>query len=454
MEAMWDLACSKLVCNHKKIGQAFHAGFITQKGNFKMLTRHLYRQEEVVAAFLWCLQKRRVEEGLFWLQELLDSELYDDVFKVMFKGWLWSFGSRQMGWFEAYYALYKKENVDEDEIMNLFYSLIRLPSAERDITVLGLLSLGVGFDLEVLPPTPKKDKVALNYHDTLQLAFIRYAALGKAKSAWTIAMQMYLNDASAAWEFFIGLGVPSQLRDAANEYDDADVRVASLAAAVGYLCIKGKRAPFQLVEMDAGTAKKRIEWKQMEGRRQRREYAIPTTCLAWITARGCVSYKKHTLGELRGLSLDTLRYRACPFWQSAVESVVDEDDTAVEAFWDTYFPDDQPDEWSLADQKKSHGPGVLAPGEEQSFSKHLRKWYTNSGSCIIWDCLKSVLRIFDSTTVNTNWSNGYNSMYEKRNLLHRRGKLAFKVVKIDGTEMTIVAVPVVVADDGSVDSDE
>jgi hypothetical protein len=45
-------------------------------------------------------------------------------------------------------------------------------------------------------------------------------------------------------------------------------------------------------------------------------------------------------------------------------------------------------------------------------------------------------------------------MYEKRNLLHRRGKLAFKVVKIDGTEMTIVAVPVVVADDGSVDSDE
>ena len=79
-----------------------------------MLTRHLYRHDEVMTALLWCLQKRRVEEGLFWLQELLDSELYDDVFKVMFKGWLWSFGCLQMGWFEAYYVLYKKENVDEE----------------------------------------------------------------------------------------------------------------------------------------------------------------------------------------------------------------------------------------------------------------------------------------------------------------------------------------------------
>lgn len=404
-----------------------------------------------MTALLWCLQKRRVEESLFWLQELLDSELYDDVFEVMFKGWLWSFGSRQMGWFEAYYALYKKENVDEDEIVNLFYSLIRL---DHDITVLGLLCLGVDFELEPLPPTPKKDKVAMNYHDTLQLSFIRYAALGKAKSAFTIATQMYLCDEASAWDFLVGLGVPAQLYYAANEYEDPDVKIASLASAVGFLCIKGKKTPFQIVEVDAGTAKKRTEWKQMEGRRQRREYAIPTMCLTWLTARGCVSYKKHTLGELRGISLDTLRYRACPFWQGAVESVNDEDDNAVEAFWETYFPDDRPDEWSLLDQKKSHGPGTLALNEERSFSKHLRKWYTNSGSCIIWDCLKSVLRIFDSTVISSKWSDGYAAMYEKRNLLHRRGKLLFKVVKIDGTEMVYTkAVPVPVIDE-SVSSEE
>jgi len=415
-----------------------------------MLTRHLYRHDEVMTALLWCLQKRRVEEGLFWLQELLDSELYDDIFQVMFKGWLWSFGCRQMGWFEAYYALYKKENVDEDEIVNLFYSLIRL---ERDMSVLGLLCLGVNFDLEPLPPTPKKDKVALNYHDTLQVAFIRYAALGKAKSAFTIAAQMYLCDEAAAWDFLIGLGVPAQLYCIVKEQEDPDVKIGSLAAAVGFLCIKGKKLPFHIVEVDAGTAKKRAEWKEMEGRRQRREYAIPTMCLTWITARGCVSYKKHTLGELRGISLDTLRYRACPFWQSAVESVNNDDDTAVEKFWDTYFPDDRPDEWSLLDQKKSHGPGTLALNEERSFSKHLRKWYSNSGSCILWDCVKSVLRIFDASDLSQKWSNGYAAMYEKRNLLHRRGKLAFKVVKIDGAELVVTkVVPVDVESDESDES--
>jgi hypothetical protein len=48
-----------------------------------MLTRHLYRDDEVMVALLWCLQKRRVEESLFWLQELLDSELYDDIVQGM-----------------------------------------------------------------------------------------------------------------------------------------------------------------------------------------------------------------------------------------------------------------------------------------------------------------------------------------------------------------------------------
>jgi hypothetical protein len=53
------------------------------------------------------------------------------------------------------------------------------------------------------------------------------------------------------------------------------------------------------------------------------------------------------------------------------------------------------------------------------------------------------------------WSNGYTAMYEKRNLLHRRGKLAFKVVKIDGAELVVTkVVPVDVESDISDESDE
>jgi len=358
----------------KKIGFTFHTGGFQSCKN-TMLTRHFYRSDEVTTSFLWCLQKRRVEEGLFWLQELLDSELYDDVFIVMFKGWLWSFGCAQTGWFDAFYAVYKKDSADEDEIVNLFYSLIRLPAAERDASILGLLVLGVGCELEPLPLTPRTDKVALGYHDVLRVAFLRYAALGKAKSAWVIAVQLYLTDAVAAWDFLIEQGATGNLKRMSDELEDVDMKLACLACAVGSLCIKGKKPACKLVEVDEGTAKKRLEWKQLEGRRARRVYEIPAMSLAWMAERGAVSYKKSTFKELRGICLDTLRYRACPFWQSAVENVQDNDDDACEAFWDMHFPDDRPDEWSLADQKKSHGLGTLALQEERNVAKHIRKWY-------------------------------------------------------------------------------
>lgn len=419
-----------------------------------MLTRHFYRDDEVITALLWCLHKRRVEEGLFWLQELLDSELYDDIFKVLFKGWLWSFGCAQMGWFDAFYALYKKDTADEDEIVNLFYSLIRLSTEKRDISVLSLLVLGVGADLEPLPLTPKADKVALGYHDTLRAAFIRYAALGKAKSAWVIAVQLYLTDADATWEFLLSRGATRTLKSMSDELEDADLKLGLVACAVSFLCIKGKTPPFTLVDVDEWTAKKRVEWKQLEGRRLRRIYEIPKSCLAWMTQRGTVSYKKHTLDELRKINLDTLRYRACPFWQEAVEGVDETNDDAIENFWDTYFPDDRPDEWSLEDQKKSHGPGPLALDEERNVAKHMRKWYGTSGSLILWDCMKHVLLMFDSG-LDSRCSEGYTRLYEKKNLLHRRAaKLTFRVVKIDGSEMVVTKVdpvPVPVDDDDSTD---
>jgi len=57
--------------------------------------------------------------------------------------------------------------------------------------------------------------------------------------------------------------------------------------------------------------------------------------------------------------------------------------------------------------------------------------------------------------VSQKWSDGYAAMYEKRNLLHRRGKLAFKVVKIDGTELVVTKrVPVDVESERSDSSED
>lgn len=49
----------------------------------------------------------------------------------------------------------------------------------------------------------------------------------------------------------------------------------------------------------------------------------------------------------------------------------------IEEFYQKTFPDDIPDEWSLADQKKSHGPGVLKEGETITLAKFGRIWMTH-----------------------------------------------------------------------------
>jgi hypothetical protein len=65
---------------------------------------------------------------------------------------------------------------------------------------------------------------------------------------------------------------------------------------------------------------------------------------------------------------------SCRWWRETViaagaiedkedDTVYFPDDDVYEAFMDKYFPDDIPDEWSVADQQKSHGRGcaIKAP---------------------------------------------------------------------------------------------
>jgi hypothetical protein len=103
------------------------------------------------------------------------------------------------------------------------------------------------------------------------------------------------------------------------------------------------------------------KWSAHQGRRSRRLYEIPTECLYGITARGCMPQKASTLGEIRRIN-DILAAHIT-------------DDDELEAFYQATFPDDIPDEWSLKDQRMSHGQGILRTGEQLSLAKLGRIWF-------------------------------------------------------------------------------
>lgn len=107
-------------------------------------------------------------------------------------------------------------------------------------------------------------------------------------------------------------------------------------------------------------------WNSMLGRRKARVYAIPEAALTPTTTRGSLSTKYTNIADIRepvGLLSD-----GCKFWQKTLQSAgitaTDEtvsfpNDDALEKFYAEFFPDDIPDEWSAADQQKSHGRGRL-----------------------------------------------------------------------------------------------
>ena len=106
------------------------------------------------------------------------------------------------------------------------------------------------------------------------------------------------------------------------------------------------------------------EWSRLSGRAARL-YSIPLEALHSQTTRGSMSTKYTNIQDIREPIL--LLPEGCTYWRRVTSEagfhMVDDcievpEDEPYEAFYDRHFPDDIPDEWSAADQQKSHGRGL------------------------------------------------------------------------------------------------
>ena len=61
------------------------------------------------------------------------------------------------------------------------------------------------------------------------------------------------------------------------------------------------------------------------------------------------------------------------------------DTTVYEEFYSHYFHDDIPEEWSLEEQEKSHGSGILLKDEKPNFEKFFNICVRKDSECFIQD---------------------------------------------------------------------
>ena len=298
-----------------------------------MFTRHFYRYDEVRAALLYSIMRGRPLETAFWCQEFLDSELTEELWATLVEAWLWFCLASQPYWIT--------DRCETDPHLAAY----QLAVGPKDNSLWAVLCLQ--HTIQGIP-----DTLCANVPPNIELTksnLERYLAIAlhqrKGQAACWAAIRLRTAPV-APLSLSPLIGVPESVL---------------LCASVLWACSSdvGRTVVPMSEEVLAWIGK----WSALAGRRGRRAFAVPVECLYGITDRGCLSQKVSTIGELRGIH-DRL---------VAERGLVSEDE--LEAFYAYAFPDDIPDEWSLEDQEKSHGPGVLRTGERLGLAKVGRIWF-------------------------------------------------------------------------------
>ena len=359
-----------------------------------MFTRHLYETEEVLAALSWCISKGRTKEAVFWSLELLDSGLKDMLQTELLSTWLWHFGIGRLS------AMPLLSGDSDEELLHVVCGLSRLPTRDRSVVTLLIL----GLDTEQPDRASFFPCLETLFQETscseLEQAFLAATYQGKSRLAFALSRSLWQTNPARVFSLLQRL---QSLKQANLELAECltllelaptELTWPSRACAIAAICLDSKRLAHSLKPLNLNplveveTSLK--DWNDLTGRKARRVFPIPIECLYGRTARGRLSNKETTLSTLYTLSSDTLE--GCPAWNTILEEEVPWlDDERKEAFYDLYFPDDIPDEWSRKDQEKSHGFGCLINQEIPSLKKYIDRWFLRHPTRAYWISTRALL---------------------------------------------------------------
>ena len=329
-----------------------------------MLSRHFYRLDEVRVALAYSIIRGRTVEAAFWCQELIESEVLQEAWATVLETWLWHALVIDPAFLTDVFT--SPEVFQRTEALHTaIYRLTMVCREQRDNSLWALLVIGSqqGLPDRLCTRLPPSD------HDSTALEQYLAGSLyqGKALGAWWATTNLGLEEAQ---RFLKPSSLPAIL--VSLQLDGEEWRPICVCARILHQVATASTGsiPSAPWTLPADLVEHLHRWSLQVGRRSRRLYPIPKECLYGQTERGILPVNQTTAAELRdiepALSLS-------PFWRSRFRTG---DDGAIEAFYAAYFPDDIPDEWSLKDQEKSHGSGVLRSSQGLDLATLGRLWMT------------------------------------------------------------------------------
>ena len=384
------------------------------------LSRHFYALDEVHAALNYCSRRNDPVETLFWCQELLLSGHIGETISTLFESWLWHKGPLHPIWLIHAWTTLRSESLVAEDILLSAAQLSMIPHDKQDHSLWNILALSSAtIPDRVIPSTPTWVSDDM---DNKELYLIRALYQGKARSAWWMAQQLTIISAWKVIETYAGkqqLESHTIILEALQQYDhllgyrSAEYDMIILCTAILYCCCPSsliKELPVQLHPMHQEAIQ---HWNGRIGRKAYRSYPIPSACLYGVTYRGKIKWSQSTVSSLNNIEPSLI---GCPFWEEAIAEygiihgnrIQWNSDDDLEDFYERYFPDDIPDEWSKAEKAVSHGDGLLAPTEVVTFYKYARSTFTK-WSYFAWNIQdKMLLQLKSNTGV---WNGTLSSIY-------------------------------------------
>jgi hypothetical protein len=338
-----------------------------------VLTRRLYNLDEVRAAFLYSIKNKCLYESVFWLLELEESYYSGEARRLLLLAWMMWTGPSKFSW-----LLEWAQNADSPEgRLKLCWKLIRCRT--KDSSIWWLL-----WTVICAKHTPDE-------HGNL---FHLWKDLCKTENDefWQIVVDRIDDE-----------NVLSILEALQTDMKSYILFAKCIGVTVMYAWNKVPKSSWEpLSNQQPEDLETKIKSWKLNNIRLERIYEIPYYCLFGMTWRGVGS---DTTDQLR--KLDQTELLKSPYWKKKLQPYLNENqdwisDIHKEEFWDTYFKwtvCDHPDEWSLQDQKKSHGPGATCVNSP--LLKWWKNWIIHDRLFIYGKIQKNVLEILEKEPGST-----------------------------------------------------
>jgi hypothetical protein len=339
-----------------------------------MYSRHFYKTEDVKAALQHSIHTKKPYEAVFWAKELNDINDINDINlkETLFISWFYSIGLSNIN-------CIKNIRNSNDE------TIFQMASIKSNHSILPYMLVNGTLDkVYKMKKSMVKLSNALKQDDPNIDIWIRNTLYGKFLESWQASLIIWDHDSfSSIIQTFVitKFDNPTHILDIIDTiYGFEFVNIIyRRCAIIGVLCMPDvESVPFTLIPADFNLYLEYL--KSVYGKRKGRYFSLPTECFYGKTKRGTMLKNESNITEL--YKIDNIIKN-----QSIYEEIIKvfdtyekfkEIDDEYERFFEYYFPDDIPEEWSLAEQQKSHGNGILEKDEKPSIHKYFSIYVSNN----------------------------------------------------------------------------